>query len=79
MFSYDAVINSSASKGHNTSMKNVHTDSIHHRPTPSPEPDPKKVKPNDNDTSNSEKIIFSEEFIEQLANRLEENGYVFDT
>ena len=79
MFSYDAVINSSASKGHNTSMKNVHTDSIHYRPTPSPEPDPKKVKPNDNDTSNSEKIIFSEEFIEQLANRLEENGYVFDT
>ena len=79
MFSYDADINSSANKGHNTSMKNVHTDSIHHRPTPSPEPDPKKVKPNDNDTSNSEKIIFSEEFIEQLANRLEENGYVFDT
>ena len=81
MFSYDADINSPANKDQNISLKNVQTDSIHHRPTPSPEPDPKKVKPND--TSNSDKIIIngielSEDIIERLATKLEEIGYDFD-
>ena len=79
MFLYDADINSSANKRHDTSLKNVHSDAIHHRPTPSPEPDPKKLKPND--TSNSEKILSntfdqeSVEILENYAKKLKEKGY----
>ena len=78
MFLYDDDINSLANKRHDTSLKNVHSDAIHHRPTPSPEPDPKKLKPND--TSNSGKILSntfdqkSVEILENYAKKLKEKG-----
>ena len=73
IFSTDADNDSSTNNRHDaTSLKNVHSDSVHHRPTPSPEPDPKKVKPND--TSNEDKLVLNGiELSEEQTKTLIEN------